>query len=65
MEREMAHRPQREGSPLKIEGRYGKSYGLGADVCWLVMRNRCGEPERDRVETNLERTKEKPWCVCE
>ena len=33
-------------------------------MCHEVMRSRCGEPERDRVEMNLERTKEHTWCVC-
>jgi hypothetical protein len=46
------------------EGRYRKSHGPGADVCLLVMRNRCGESGRDRVEINLERIKAKPWGVC-
>lgn len=47
-----------------IEGRYRKFYGFGVDVCLLVMRNRCGEFGRDRVEINLERIKVKFWGVC-
>lgn len=40
----------------QIEGRHTKPHGPGADVCLLVLRNRCGKSGRVGVEMSLERT---------